>query len=233
VRLLRIRFHNRRFCGTNRNPQGKRLDRPWYRCACWCHPTRPLSLPATARHVRRCPPGAPPAKAPPRVLLGGTASIASLGRQTPHIPHPTRRSRGRTRPGPPVERDATSGADYRGSEGCRRVDRLRRPFRASAYRQSHVEKAVLLAAVLAEGTNLGLARMADASRGLGYHHLVNVAQWHINHGNGPARQPTEHRTSGPMNTVYVLRTASRRLAAIRRCGRLRPCPRGNWSGKQP
>jgi hypothetical protein len=21
--------------------------------------------------------------------------------------------------------------------------------------------------------------MADASRGLGYHHLVNVAQWHI------------------------------------------------------
>jgi hypothetical protein len=88
VRLLRIRFHNRRFCGTNRNPQGKRFDRPWYRCACWCHPTRPLSLPATARHIRRCPPGAPPAKAPPRVLLGGTASIASLGRQTLHIPHP-------------------------------------------------------------------------------------------------------------------------------------------------
>lgn len=37
----------------------------------------------------------------------------------------------------------------------------------------------LLAAVLADGTNLGLARMADASRGLGYLHLVNVAQWHI------------------------------------------------------
>jgi len=25
--------------------------------------------------------------------------------------------------------------------------------------------------------------MADASRGLGYHHLVNVAQWHISDDN--------------------------------------------------
>ena len=40
-----------------------------------------------------------------------------------------------------------------------------------------------LAAVLADGTNLGLARMADASRGLSYHHLVNVAQWHISDDN--------------------------------------------------
>jgi Tn3 transposase DDE domain/Taurine catabolism dioxygenase TauD, TfdA family len=41
----------------------------------------------------------------------------------------------------------------------------------------------LLAAVLADGTNLGLARMADASRGLGYLHLVNLAQWHISDEN--------------------------------------------------
>ena len=41
----------------------------------------------------------------------------------------------------------------------------------------------LLAAVLADGTNLGLTRMADASRGLGYLHLVNVAQWHISDDN--------------------------------------------------
>jgi hypothetical protein len=34
------------------------------------------------------------------------------------------------------------------------------------------DKPALLAAVLADGTNLGLARMADASRGLGYYHLV-------------------------------------------------------------
>lgn len=45
------------------------------------------------------------------------------------------------------------------------------------------DKAALLAAVLADGTNLGLARMADASRGLSYHHLVNVAQWHISDDN--------------------------------------------------
>ena len=45
------------------------------------------------------------------------------------------------------------------------------------------DKPSLLAAVLADGTNLGLARMADASRGLGYHHLVNVAQWHIGDDN--------------------------------------------------
>ncbi|MFC7478250.1 Tn3 family transposase [Dankookia sp. GCM10030260] len=41
----------------------------------------------------------------------------------------------------------------------------------------------LLAAVLADGTNLGLSRMADATRGLTYHHLVNLAQWHINEDN--------------------------------------------------
>jgi hypothetical protein len=45
------------------------------------------------------------------------------------------------------------------------------------------DKPALLAAVLAAGTNLGLARMADATRGLGYHHLVNVAQWHIGDDN--------------------------------------------------
>ena len=45
------------------------------------------------------------------------------------------------------------------------------------------DKPALLAALLADGTNLGLARMADASRGLTYHHLVNVAQWHISDDN--------------------------------------------------
>jgi TnpA family transposase len=45
------------------------------------------------------------------------------------------------------------------------------------------DKPALLAAVLADGTNLGLARMADASRGLSYLHLVNVAQWHISDDN--------------------------------------------------
>jgi hypothetical protein len=34
------------------------------------------------------------------------------------------------------------------------------------------DKLALMAAVLADGTNLGLARMADASHGLSYHHLV-------------------------------------------------------------
>ncbi len=45
------------------------------------------------------------------------------------------------------------------------------------------DKPALLAAVLADGTNLGLSRMADASRGLTYHHLVNVAQWHVSDDN--------------------------------------------------
>ncbi len=45
------------------------------------------------------------------------------------------------------------------------------------------DKPALLAAILADGTNLGLSRMADASRGLTYHHLVNVAQWHITDDN--------------------------------------------------
>jgi TnpA family transposase len=46
-----------------------------------------------------------------------------------------------------------------------------------------VDKPALPAAMLADGTNLGLARMADASGGLGYPHLVNVAQAHISDGN--------------------------------------------------
>jgi TnpA family transposase len=49
--------------------------------------------------------------------------------------------------------------------------------------QPAADKAALLAAVLADGTNLGLSRMADATRGLTYHHLVNVAQWHVSDDN--------------------------------------------------
>jgi len=45
------------------------------------------------------------------------------------------------------------------------------------------DKASLLAAILADGTNLGLSRMADTSHGLNYHRLVNVAQWHITEDN--------------------------------------------------
>lgn len=45
------------------------------------------------------------------------------------------------------------------------------------------DKPAVLAALLADGTNLGLSRMADASSGLSYHHLVNVAQWHITDDN--------------------------------------------------
>jgi TnpA family transposase len=45
------------------------------------------------------------------------------------------------------------------------------------------DKPALLAAVLADGTNLGLSRMADASHGISYHHLVNVAQWHVSDDN--------------------------------------------------
>ena len=58
------------------------------------------------------------------------------------------------------------------------------------------DKPALLAAVLADGTNLGLARMADASRGLGYLHLVNVAQWHIGDDNYVAA-PRRHRQCAP------------------------------------
>ena len=57
------------------------------------------------------------------------------------------------------------------------------------------DKASLLAAILADGTNLGLSRMADASRGLNYHRLVNVAQWHItedNYGRWQGFVPNHH-----------------------------------------
>lgn len=45
------------------------------------------------------------------------------------------------------------------------------------------DKPALLAAVLADGTNPGLTRMAGASHGISYHHLINVAQWHISDDN--------------------------------------------------
>jgi TnpA family transposase len=66
------------------------------------------------------------------------------------------------------------------------------------------DRPALLAAVLADGTNLGLARMADASRGLGYHHLVNLAQWHISDDNYVAARAaiinTHHRH--PMAAIW-------------------------------
>ena len=66
------------------------------------------------------------------------------------------------------------------------------------------DRPALLAAVLADGTNLGLARMADASRGLGYHHLVIVAQWHISDDNYVAARAaiinTHHRH--PMAAIW-------------------------------
>ena len=66
------------------------------------------------------------------------------------------------------------------------------------------DRPALLAAVLADGTNLGLARMADASRGLGYHHLVNVAQSHISDDNYVAARAaiinTHHRR--PMAAIW-------------------------------
>ena len=71
------------------------------------------------------------------------------------------------------------------------------------------DKPALLAAVLADGTNLGLARMADASRGLGYHHLVNVAQWHIGDDDVAARAAivnAHHRH--PMAAIWDDRTTS-------------------------
>jgi hypothetical protein len=39
---------------------------------------------------------------------------------------------------------------------------------------------LLYATLLVDGTDLGLERMVDATRDLSYHHLVNVAQWHVN-----------------------------------------------------
>src|SRR5246127_539019 len=57
------------------------------------------------------------------------------------------------------------------------------PASPIASRNPAANKPALLAAVLANGTNLGLARMADASHGISYHHLVNVAQWHVSDDN--------------------------------------------------
>lgn len=54
--------------------------------------------------------------------------------------------------------------------------------------QGASDKPALLAAILADGTNLGLSRMAEATRGLSYHHLVNIAHWHITEDNYAAAQ---------------------------------------------
>jgi Tn3 transposase DDE domain len=105
------------------------------------------------------------------------------GWQTVHRPHPALRSRGGARSCAATERNAATGADHRGSRRRRCVDRIRRTVRTTAHWQSRADRSALLAAALADGTNLGLARLADASRGLGYHHLVNVAQWHISDDN--------------------------------------------------
>jgi hypothetical protein len=67
------------------------------------------------------------------------------------------------------------------------------------------DKPALLAAILADSTNLGLSRMADASRALSYHHLINVAQWHVSDDNYVAARAAiinaHHRH--PMAALWV------------------------------
>ena len=39
------------------------------------------------------------------------------------------------------------------------------------------EKVILMAALLAMGTNIGLTKIADATSGVTYHQMANAAQW--------------------------------------------------------
>jgi hypothetical protein len=41
------------------------------------------------------------------------------------------------------------------------------------------EKAVLMAALMALGTNIGLSKMADATPDITYHQMANAAQWRL------------------------------------------------------
>lgn len=41
------------------------------------------------------------------------------------------------------------------------------------------EKVVLMAALMAMGTNIGLTKMADATPGINYHQMANAAQWRL------------------------------------------------------
>lgn len=76
--------------------------------------------------------------------------------------------------------------------------------------QGAADKPALLAAILADGTNLGLSRMAEATRGLSYHHLVNIAHWHITEDNYAAARAAivnaQHRH--PLSTLWGRGTTS-------------------------
>jgi len=72
---------------------------------------------------------------------------------------------------------------HRGPGRRRRLDWIRDRFTHLRTGNPAADKAALLDAMLADGTNLSLARMADASHRLSYHHLVNVAQSHISDDN--------------------------------------------------
>ena len=41
------------------------------------------------------------------------------------------------------------------------------------------EKVVLMAALMAMGTNIGLTKMAEATPGVTYHQMANAAQWRL------------------------------------------------------
>lgn len=41
------------------------------------------------------------------------------------------------------------------------------------------EKAIVMAATMAMGTNIGLTKMAEATSGITYHQLANAAQWRL------------------------------------------------------
>ncbi len=89
------------------------------------------------------------------------------------------------------------------------------------------DKPALLAALLADGTNLGLARMADASRGLAYHHLVNIAEWHVSddgYANARAAIVDAHHAH-PMAAVWGDGTTSSSDGQYFRTGGT-----GSWAG---
>lgn len=43
----------------------------------------------------------------------------------------------------------------------------------------HNEKEIIMAALIAMGTNIGLSKMADATPGISYHQMANTAQWRM------------------------------------------------------
>lgn len=104
-----------------------------------------------------------------------------------------------------------------------------RPLHPSAH-GNPAAKPALLAAILSDGTNVVLSRLADTSLGQTDHYLVDVAQWHIAHHRRRLRHDAgcDHERASKTPPCNRQRHRSRCFGCSRTCAPRLPHADTTW-----